>query len=46
VVQQQQFGQPNQADPSQGNLFLVRLTGDQPRVIGLNQNRQGINYGP
>ena len=49
VVQAQQVGQPVQLDPSNGtasngHLFLVRLTGDGPRVIGLNQNRQQIRY--
>ena len=44
VVQQQQIGVPNQADSSQGNLFLVRLSGDQPHVIGINQNRVTIPY--
>ena len=44
VLQQQQFGAANQMDGTQGSLFLVRLTGDQPRVVGINQNRQGIKY--
>jgi gas vesicle protein len=42
VVQQQQFGQSGPVDPRQGHLFLVRLGGGEPRVIGINQNRQQI----
>jgi hypothetical protein len=43
IVQPQQVGvlNPN-PDLTQGNLFLVRLSGDQPFVIGLSQGRSGI----
>ena len=44
VVHQVQIGTTDQTDATQGNLFLVRLNGDQPHVIGINQNRQGITY--
>jgi HEAT repeat protein len=45
LVQQQQIGVPNpQPDPSQGMLFLVRLTGDQPHIIGVSPNRSGIKF--
>ncbi|HVS35019.1 MAG TPA: HEAT repeat domain-containing protein [Gemmataceae bacterium] len=43
-VQPLQVGVPPSVDPSQGSLFLVRISGDQPRVVGMNQNRQGIVY--
>ncbi len=44
VVHQVQIGATDQTDATQGNLFLVRLNGDQPHVIGINQNRQGVTY--
>ena len=45
LVQQGQYGVQNpQYDPSQGSLFLVRLSGDQPRVIGISPGRSGIKY--
>jgi HEAT repeat protein len=43
IVQPQQIGASNpNPDLSQGNLFLVRLSGDQPLVIGLSQGRSGF----
>jgi hypothetical protein len=43
IVQPQQFGVSNPTpDLSQGNLFLVRLSGDQPSIIGLSQGRSGL----
>jgi len=43
IVQPQQIGASNATpDLTQGNLFLVRLSGDQPVVIGLSQGRSGF----
>jgi HEAT repeat protein len=43
IVQPQQIGALNpNSEPNQGNLFLVRLSGDQPSVIGLSQGRSGF----
>jgi HEAT repeat protein len=43
IVQPQQLGVSNPApDLSQGNLFLVRLNGEGPVVIGLSQGRSGF----
>jgi hypothetical protein len=43
IVQPQQFGVSNPTpDLSQGNLFLVRLSGGQPSIIGLSQGRLGL----
>jgi hypothetical protein len=43
IVQPQQIGviNPN-LEVTQGNLFLVRLGGEQPSVIGLSQGRSGF----
>ena len=40
LVQQQQVGAPN--PNAQEILYLVRLTGDQPHVIGVSPGRAGI----
>ena len=45
LVQQNQIGAPNPTpDPSQGMLFVVRLTGDQPHVIAVSPGRSGLRF--
>jgi hypothetical protein len=45
LVQQANIGAPNpNPDPTQGILFLVRLTGDQPRVIGISPGRSQLKF--
>ena len=44
LVQSEQIGAPNPPDPTQGILFLVRLTGDQPRVVGISPGHNQIRY--
>ena len=43
LVQPGQVGVPNPTpDATQGHLFVVRLTGDQPHVIAVSPGRTGI----
>jgi hypothetical protein len=45
LVQQGQYGAPNPTpDPTQGMLFLVRVTGDHPHVVGVSPGRSQIKY--